>query len=71
MQLNTDKFLLELWNLFSVLQKNQQRIRVADFSATRMHLVQNPQIPKSSPATPMRWTKNLQRRCVAGLKTCT
>jgi hypothetical protein len=38
----------------SALQKNQQRICVADFSATRMHLVQNPRIPTSSPATQMR-----------------
>jgi hypothetical protein len=51
-----------------VLQKNQQRIRVADFSATQMHLVQNPRIPMSSPATRMHCQKICNMVALQALK---
>jgi hypothetical protein len=56
-----------------MLQISLQHGCVPEKSATRMHLhlVQNPQIPTSSPATWMQRQKNLQRRCVAEPKTCT
>ena len=69
MKLNTDKVHLEL---ASVLQISLQHGWVAEKSATRMHLVQNPLIPTWSPAMRMQRQKICNTdRCVAEPETCT
>jgi len=60
--------MLELWNLFSVLLKNEQRFLVAKFFATRKHLVQNPRIPTSSLATRKRCQKISNKKALQGSK---